>query len=80
MKKLPRNFGMKRSLDRFDLEAEAEGNARRRMSDAAPSAIGRRSLRDGNKRSRGAAIVGCHRVEKFTEDHTNAVKKYTAKP
>jgi hypothetical protein len=66
-------------MDKFDLEAEAEGNARRRMVDAGPATIGRRSLRDGSKRSRGAAIVGCHRVEKFTVDHTNAVKKYTEK-
>lgn len=80
MKKLPPNFTPKRTMDKFDLEAEAEGNARRRMVDAAPATLGRRSLRDGNKRSRGAAIVGCHRVEKFTEDHAAAVNKYTVKP
>lgn len=79
MKKLPKSFTPHRSMDKFDLEAEAEGAARRKMVDVGPATVGRRSLREGSKRSRGAAIVGCHRVEKFTVDHTNAVKKYTEK-
>lgn len=44
-------------LDRFDLEAEAEGNARKGLAALRPTVIkGKGTIKDGNREGRGGQI------------------------
>lgn len=80
-KKLPKNFGNDNrtaALDDIDRSSEAEGAAMKEFNDNyATESRGKRLLKMRAKESRGAAIVGVKRVNKFTKDHNEAVEKYT---
>ena len=67
-----------RSFDKFDMEAEAEGNARRAMKDAGPTVLGRRISRE-NRKLDGYNTTACKKAtDKFLKDHNLAVKKYVS--
>jgi len=69
-----------KKVDQIDLEAEAEGNAIRRMKTSFSSGnnpvIGRRLVRQGVKESRGRVLIGNKRVVNLTKDHQAAREKY----
>lgn len=69
-----------KKVDQLDLEAEAEGNAIRRMKTSFSSGnnpiLGRRLVRQGVKESRGRVMIGNKRVVNFTKDHNDAREKY----
>lgn len=69
-----------KKVDLLDLEAEAEGNAIRRMKTSFSSGnnpvLGRRLVRQGVKESRGRTMIGNKRVVNLTKDHNAAREKY----
>jgi hypothetical protein len=71
------NKAPKRVIDKFDLEAESEGRATSFFdkNEVSPSNIGRRLAKNRRKMGRGAAIVGCKRVDNFTKDHQAVMDK-----
>ncbi len=89
MRKLPKNFhgGVPTpkfvGMDAHDLEAEAQGQARRAFREAwSPenSPVGRRLAKNQRKADRGAAIAGCVRVKAFTKDHKAVCALYGVNP
>lgn len=66
-----------RKLDKFDMEAEAEGNSIRFMKkNAGAGVVGRRILKQRNGESRGASIAGNKRVTTITKDQVKVMKEY----
>lgn len=68
--KVKQNRIVRVEMDRFDLEAEREGLARRRMNQLKPDCpLGKKISRMNKSEDRGRGIIAAKIVRNFSKDH-----------